>query len=336
MEDYQIELSIIIPYFNGTSTIISCLDSIYSQGLENSTFEVICVDDCSTDLTSVVAIEDYKYDYAHPTNLILIRHKVNKRQGGARNTGIKAAKGKWILFIDQDDFFIDQAVCHALDAANRNPQLDFIMFDCVYGDGIKSFREGVYSKLNQNLMSGNDFLQHQPVPWSPWCYMYNRKSLRESGLRFTENVRFEDVDFVLQYTAFSKLARFYPLVLVYHVVHEEEQSYIGNNKNKIRDLLKIEYRIAVAAENEKKKDLKTGQAMMNHAIVHRYTALKRYLWRLPYKDIRIFLQDYHYPCDSGNALVNFTNRHFNMTAFILTTLKPLFYTVVTIKKLVNS
>lgn len=335
MEDYQIVLSIIIPHFNGTSTINCCLDSIYSQGVKDCIFEVICVDDCSTDLTSVAAIENYKYNNAHPTNLHIIKHQINKRQGGARNTGINAARGQWILFIDQDDFFIEQAVCQALDAANRNSQLDFIMFDCVYGDGTKNYREGIYSKLNQNLMTGTIFLQHQPVPWCPWCYMYNRKSLKESGLRFTENVRFEDVDFVLQYTVFSKLARFIPLVLVYHVVHEEEQSYIGNNKYKIRDLLKIEYRIAVAAENEKKKDLKTGQAMMNHAIVHRYTLLKRYLWRLPYKDISTFLQDYHYPCNSGNTLVDFTNHHFNMTAFILTILKPLFYIVVTIKKLVN-
>ena len=327
------DLSIIIPVFNGAATIGRCLDSIYAQGLDEKQYEVICVDDCSTALTSVAAIEDYKNDNAHPMNLILIRHEVNKRQGGARNTGIKAARSKWILFIDQDDFFIDNTLPKALCVARDYPEMDFIMFDCVYGNRKEWPKKGIYALLNQRVMTGAEFLQNQPVPWCPWCYMYQRNSILNSGLQFEEHVRFEDADFVLRFTAQAKQARFIPLVLVYHVVHKEEQSFIGNDKEKIRDLLKIEYRIAIAANQQQKEDWKTGQAMMNHAIVHRFAMLKHYLWRLRYRDVLALLYDNHYPAKTGNYLVDFSNNHIKLTAIALTLLKPLFHFAATIKKL---
>ena len=167
-------------------------------------------------------------------------------------------------------------------------------------------------------------------------YIYKRKTLLNSVIEFAEYVRFEDADFVLKYTAFALFARFVPLVLVYYVVQKNETSIIGNDKEKIKEFMMLDYRCAIAAEKERQKDVKTGQAMMKHAVFLRYAALKRYLWRLPYKEIRRILQDYQYPCKSGDALVDFTNQHTDIAAFILTILKPLFYIFVTIKKLVNN
>ena len=57
----NMDLSIIIPVYNGAATIGRCLDSIYAQGLDEKQYEVICVDDCSPDPFSVAAIDNYKY-----------------------------------------------------------------------------------------------------------------------------------------------------------------------------------------------------------------------------------------------------------------------------------
>lgn len=57
METNKCQLSIVIPVFNGSNEINICLDSIYSQGMSPEQFEVICVDDCSSDST-VEVIED--------------------------------------------------------------------------------------------------------------------------------------------------------------------------------------------------------------------------------------------------------------------------------------
>ena len=95
--------SIIIPVYNGEQYIKNCLDSIYRQGLGDDDFEVICVNDCSTDNTAQVISEYGKFHQ----NLRLINHETNRRQGGARNTGVKVAEGKYILHFSL-------AVSHAL------------------------------------------------------------------------------------------------------------------------------------------------------------------------------------------------------------------------------
>ena len=85
--------SIIIPVYNGEQYIKNCLDSIYRQGLGDDDFEVICVNDCSTDNTAQVISEYGKFHQ----NIRLINHETNRRQGSARNTGVKVAKGDCIL-----------------------------------------------------------------------------------------------------------------------------------------------------------------------------------------------------------------------------------------------
>lgn len=95
-------LSIIIPVYNGAKEIVRCLNSIFGQNVSNSHFEVICVDDCSVDNT-IEVIAEYKRENGY-SNLNIIKHSVNKRQGGARNTGVKAASGSHILYLDHDDY----------------------------------------------------------------------------------------------------------------------------------------------------------------------------------------------------------------------------------------
>ena len=89
----MIKLSFIIPAYNASATIIAGLDSIYSLPLEESNFEVVCVDDCSSDDT-VAIIRKYAQSYS---NLVLLCQKENHRQGAARNRGLEVAKGKYIM-----------------------------------------------------------------------------------------------------------------------------------------------------------------------------------------------------------------------------------------------
>ena len=81
-------IDILMTVYNGEQYIKNCLDSIYRQGLGDDVFEVICVNDCSTDNTAQVISEYGKFHQ----NLRLINHETNRRQGGARNTAVKVAK----------------------------------------------------------------------------------------------------------------------------------------------------------------------------------------------------------------------------------------------------
>ncbi len=95
------KLSIIVPVYNmaGGGKLAFCLDSLINQTI--SDYEIICVDDASTD-NSVEVLEQYSLEY--PDKIRVVVHERNKRQGGAKNTGLSHACGDWIGFIDSDDW----------------------------------------------------------------------------------------------------------------------------------------------------------------------------------------------------------------------------------------
>ena len=94
-------LSIVIPVYNAQKNITNCLNSIWAQELCADDYEVICVDDCSTDNT-VEVLNNISKEH---NNLIIIKNDINRRAGGSRNHGVLEAKGEYIVFIDSDDYF---------------------------------------------------------------------------------------------------------------------------------------------------------------------------------------------------------------------------------------
>ena len=92
-------ISIIIPFYNVEQYVAECLDSVFEQNLPESEYEVICVNDASTDGSrGIVASYLPKHE-----NLQIIDHPRNLFLGSARNTGVRAAKGKYIWHVDSDD-----------------------------------------------------------------------------------------------------------------------------------------------------------------------------------------------------------------------------------------
>lgn len=95
------KLSIIVPVFNmaADGKLEYCLNSLVGQTI--SDYEIIAVDDCSTD-NSLEILRAYEKKY--PEKFHVIASPVNKKQGGAKNLGLQEAKGEWIGFIDSDDW----------------------------------------------------------------------------------------------------------------------------------------------------------------------------------------------------------------------------------------
>lgn len=321
------KLSIIIPVYNAADVVCRTLDSIYSQGLDPREFEVICVDDCSTDNTPKV-LEEYAQRLEGGGNLCIVRHTVNKRQGGARNTAIKMAKGDWILHLDSDDFFLDGTLGKLLAFAEEHPDLDTVMFDCGEGADVATGSLGNYSRqhLDERVMTGEEFLQRIPVPWVLWCYMYRREHLLQTGFFFEENTHFEDTDFVLKYTARSKAICFLPLTVVFHTIHPNQSTGVNDDPNKIREVIRTTYRVFDAATKEKFHSLAASKAIMWHASYGFRLCLKRFVWRLPsYKDIKAILSECRFTEPTGDRLVDFANRHITLVALALTVGKPFLY-----------
>lgn len=107
------KISIIIPIYNVKNYLSHCLDSVIQQTYEN--IEVILVNDGSTDESVRIAEE-----YVQKDNRIRLIHQENKGLSGARNTGLKEAKGDYVFYLDSDDKLVSNALELLLDAAEKH------------------------------------------------------------------------------------------------------------------------------------------------------------------------------------------------------------------------
>ncbi len=191
----QIRLSFILPCYNVSSYIGACLDSLLVQDIPHEEYEIICVNDCSTDKTTKI-IESYQSQYA---NIRLINHTTNKTAGGARNTGIANAKGKYIWFIDPDDFIKPNILKHLIDLCEKE-KLDELLFNY---DAINEKMESINTKkifVDTKTLTGLQFLQnyfHNKLDNLSivWQQIFRLDFIKENSLYFPEIRVSEDAPF---------------------------------------------------------------------------------------------------------------------------------------------
>lgn len=188
------DLSIVIPVYNGQDCIRRSLDSILSLHMPSQSLEVIVVDDCSTDNTRAV-LEDYAGRYEQIDYICL---PVNKKPGGARNAGIRQAKGKYIMFLDSDDTAeqgLPEALSYAMDQG-----VDMLLCHRYDQRTFKgSFKDVRIDMPWHQPFSGRVFLdKFYVVDTMGSCssYLYKRSFLDGLGHPFEEGLYFEDVDWV--------------------------------------------------------------------------------------------------------------------------------------------
>lgn len=329
--------SIIIPVYNGQDAVGRALDSIYSQGLAEESFQVICVDDASPTMEAFDVLNSYAYNGSHPSNLLVLRHELNKRQGGARNTALLHAEGEWILYLDQDDLFVGGNLLYLYGKLNDYACCDIVMFDYEWRTLLPANPNvvcNVYANqgLKSEVISGVEFIKEYPMPWTPWCYAYRRTFLLKHGISFVENVRFEDVDYVMKCTLYAHKMVFLPVCVYCHIDYGENTSFIGNDRNKLEDMFRISIRMRDVAEHFLPVDYSAGMAAMHHHIYHYHDLLVRFLWRQSYSYIVRLLKSYPPYNQSGDWLINFVSRNPHVYALLAQLLRPVLLGLLKMKK----
>ena len=202
----MIKLSIIVPIYNVEKYIEECIRSLYSQDIPLEEYEVICVDDCSPDQSASI-VERLQKEY--PT-LKLIRHKRNKKLGGARNTGIKVADGKYIMFVDSDDMLKPDCLKQLINEMETGHD-DFIHFNVMplYADGSNG-KEPHYD-VEQSQMTGADLFFNKSLCWQDqicaWRKIYCMEFLQCNNLYFSEDIMYEDNDYAMRVAAAADKCR---------------------------------------------------------------------------------------------------------------------------------
>ena len=199
-------VSVIIPMYNASRYIRSCLNSVLTQSMPN--FEVICVDDCSTDDTFNIVMEMAKTD----GRIRLVRHA--KNSGGAsepRNTGIRISRGKYIGFLDSDDMYTRTALEELVTVAEKF-QADVVHTEQVYFpenqtiDVTPETKFTTFSKelggfCKEPMLETDNFAQRVQMFYQGrffgWVHnkLYRRDMLMERNLFFDKLLTSEDIVF---------------------------------------------------------------------------------------------------------------------------------------------
>lgn len=310
--------SIIIPVYNGEKCIRKCLDSIYNQGFEEKEFEVICVNDASTDNTTQVILE---YGEIH-SNLRLINHEKNHRQGAARNTGVKSAIGDYILYIDADDTFVSNALSLLKKELERNERLDILKFDHIL---VKRglVRDSIALSDSQEMMKGREFIKINSIPWVPWLCCYRRKFLLENHLFFEENILFEDADYVMDCIRHASRMKYTPIIVYSYEVYENQTSNINSNVSKIIGLFELNKRIKLLSQDEENYDIDVSKVINGHYEFRYKAIILRYWWRLSYKNRESLLRKYKPVMPCNDKLVSFIGSYPKLFLLLSVVAKPL-------------
>lgn len=162
-------LSIIIPFYNVEQYIADCLDSVFQQDVQEEEYEVVCVNDGSTDHSRNIVLE---YQARHK-NLVLVEHDVNRKLGAARNTGRAAAQGNYIWNVDSDDKIVPNCLGKLLKICEDN-DLDVLEFGTIrFHD--KGEADMGHVRLTEGVMSGLDYLEQlESFELSRMCVVWRR------------------------------------------------------------------------------------------------------------------------------------------------------------------
>lgn len=234
----MIKISAIIPLHNQEDFVLQCLSSLFEQDLLTDEYEVIVVDDCSTDNSADIVLDFIK---THPS-VCLYKLKKNIKQGGARNYGLSHAKGEYVWFIDSDDYICPNSLKSLLSFCNKG--LDVLCFNywTREGDSIQLCSDVIQN--DRCVYDGVAFFTATSIEWwktcvSPWQRIVRREFLYDNNLLFEENVQYEDSDYAFKLFALAKYVR-YASIAPY--VYRKHSASVTNSKvtpTKLIDWIKL-------------------------------------------------------------------------------------------------
>ena len=267
MENH-IFLSVVIPVHNGADSISYCLDSIWNQVLNDNEYEVICVNDCSTDNT-IEVISSIQLE--HP-NLRLLSNTENLRAGGSRNYGVKEAKGEYILFIDADDYFHLGSLQEVVEYQKKN-RLDILVCDFARHPLNKPNNCLVHNFKSQKVMTGREFLVTNSLPFAPWKYVFKRELMIANNVFFEERVSCEDVDWSHKIAFYAHTMQYQPILLTHYVLNDSSQTSVEyKNPNTVFHRLLAGRRVAELislcnTETERQRIISVAKCTLKNGVV---------------------------------------------------------------------
>lgn len=186
------KISIIVPIYNVEKYLRECLDSLVHQDMPLLDYEVILVNDGSRDRSGVIAKE-----YASLYENVSYYEQENQGQAVARNLGMDKAQGEYVMFVDSDDYLLEN-VLNGIYAAAKKEDADI----CVGKEKVMR-KDGTFTidsdikKVTANSIMGRDALLNGMVLGSVCARVFRKEFLLSNNVQFVPDMKHEDVYFNL-------------------------------------------------------------------------------------------------------------------------------------------
>ncbi len=321
-------ISIIVPCYNMEKYLPRCVESILNQTLDRELMEIILVDDCSTDSTPNL-ICTYEKEYPCIKSIF---YEKNLRQGGARNRGIRMAQGKYLGFVDSDDWIeptMYETMCQAAESYNC---------DVV---NIRSVRDKEYRLLKEDEISTGlqdrlltvtspqirkDSIASGVARIGAWNCIFSSALIKENHIYFPEHIIYEDL-------FWGSLVQLYAQKIcmlekrLYHYFVRPGSTVLTENSNTHEDFFQMQELLFKELKERQVFDLYTDALEFNFLINYYILGLK--ILSLRYEifpqDKFYKMQDFiytHFPQWESNFYIQKNTDDFQKLQFAFLKTKP--------------
>ena len=196
-------LSIIVPIYNAAEFLEECIESLINQHLPSSDYEIILINDGSSDTSGHIA-KEYSAKYEN----IYYFEQENQGQAVARNKGLDKVRGEFVMFVDSDDYISKDSINQILSKAKDN-DLDICeyLLNEYQEDG--SYKISMYQPFDEKIVYSGETALLGGVKIASVCTnIYHREFINKYNLRFSTGIAHEDVEFNMRAYAFAKRIMF--------------------------------------------------------------------------------------------------------------------------------
>lgn len=244
----MVDISILIPVYNVEDYLPRCLESVFKQEF-NGSFEVICVNDGSTDGSGKI-LEDYAKQYKN----IKIINQENQGLSVARNSAIKQAQGKYTLFIDSDDYILENTLQSLFDFAQEHDS-EVVIFDYYTGKPDTPIKDAQYHTMKNILQKygNNTFNIDTAEPWVyrfmpvyTWAKFYLTEFIK--NFKFEKGIINQDLPHWTEVYTKAERINYLPVPFYFYTIYRKNATSIDNG-TKVFDMFSAQQKTLEILKN---------------------------------------------------------------------------------------